>query len=157
MTFKTGNTLYTYDVEGIDDSKLPTMPLKIGWAFIRSIIFHSAAVGGFGDCVLRFLRMYAIIREGLFASPYCQFLNIFLICSSDLLSTPTALINSVTNANFAIFFKCQSFSVDSQHLSDLISAYSIDVSTCLRLSARTIKLSDFVSVFQRCQNCSAVI
>ena len=54
MKFKTGNTLYTYDVEGIDDSKLPTMPLKIDRAFIRSIIFHSAAVGGLGDCVLRF-------------------------------------------------------------------------------------------------------
>ena len=35
-------------VEGIDVSKPPTMPLKFGRSFIRSMIFNSVAVGGFG-------------------------------------------------------------------------------------------------------------
>ena len=39
--------IFISDVEGIDDAKPPTMPLK-GRSFIRSMIFHSAADGGFG-------------------------------------------------------------------------------------------------------------
>ena len=39
-----------------------------------------------------------------------------------------------------------------QHLAESIRAYSTGGSTCLSLSVRTVKLSDFVRVFQRRQN-----
>ena len=49
----------------------------------------------------------------------------------------------------------QSFSVGRQHFSDFISAYSTGVRTCLSLSARTVKLSDFVKIVQCVQHKSA--
>ena len=78
------------------------MPVNEIWSVIRSMIFHSAAVSGFRPRLSSsgLLRMLSSVREGLFG-PCCKLSH--LNCSTDLLRTPTALINSVSSAYIAFF------------------------------------------------------
>ena len=94
--------LFIPDVAGLNVSKTPTMPLNEIWSVIRSMILNSAAVSGFRPRLSSsgLLRMFPSVREGLFG-PCCK--PSHLNCSTDLLRTPTALINSVSSARIAFF------------------------------------------------------
>lgn len=90
-------------VTGTEDSKPPTMPLKLGRSFIISMIFSSAAVGGFGGGPPPVSLACFRAALKLFLALCCKLPHLNFTWSTVRRWIPTAFIISVTSAYFAFF------------------------------------------------------